>query len=73
MGIGRVQYDMQARIQSSLEAFSLFLVNQTKKTPLHLIVSRIEQKNISTLKYAFLIQMGLIILIFFRRLKCISS
>ena len=38
---------MQAHIQSSLEAFSLFLVFsvQTKpKTPLHLIVSHIEQK-----------------------------
>ena len=47
VGIGRVQNDMQARIQSFLEAFSLFLVFsvQTKpKTPLHLIVSRSEQK-----------------------------
>ena len=47
MGIGRVQNDMQAHIQSFLEAFSLFLVFsvQTKqKIPLHLIVSRSEQK-----------------------------
>ena len=43
----------------------IFCTNQTKKTPLHLTVSSSEQKNISTLKYAFLIQIGLIILSFF--------
>ena len=59
---------MQARVQSFLEALSLLLLFsvQTKpKTPFHLIVSHSEQKgNISVLKYAFLIQIGLIILLF---------
>ena len=47
MGIGRVQNDMQARVQSFLEALSLLLLFsvQTKpKTPFHLIVSHSEQK-----------------------------
>ena len=63
MGIGRVQNDMQARIQSSLEACSLILVFSVQTKP---------KKNISTLKYAFLIQIGLIILsFFFCRLNCL--
>ena len=33
MGIGRVQNNMQARIQSSLEAFSLFLVFSVQTKP----------------------------------------
>ena len=49
----------------------IFCTNQTKKAPLHLIVSSSEQTNISMLKYAFLIQIGLIILsFFFCRLNC---
>ena len=54
---------MQARIQSSLEAFSLFLVFSVQT----------KLKNISTLKYAFLnIQIGLFILsFFFCRLNCL--
>ena len=77
MGIGRVQNDMQAHIQSFLEAFSLFLVFsvQTKqKIPLHLIVSRsVQIENISTLKYAFLIQIGLIMFLFLPFKLFISS
>ena len=61
-----MQNDMQARIQSSLEAFSLFLVFSVQtKPPLHLILSTNERKNISTLKCAFLIQIGLIIVVSF--------
>ena len=81
MGIGRVQNDMQARIQSSLEPFSLFLVFsvQTKptKTPLHSIVSSSEQKKKHfnaeiRREYPFLSQIGLIILsFFFCRLNCL--
>ena len=72
---------MQARIQSSLEAFSLFLVFsvQTKptKTPLHLIVSSSEQNKKYfnaeiRWEYAFLSQIGLIILsFFFCHLNCL--
>ena len=68
---------MQAHIQSFLEAFSLFLVFsvQTKqKIPLHLIVSRsVQIENISTLKYAFLIQIGLIMFLFLPFKLFISS
>ena len=56
-----------------MEAFSLFLVFsvQTKRNKtLHLNLSRSEQQqqqqNISTLKYTFLIQTGLIIFVFCR-------
>ena len=49
VGIGRVQNDMQACIQSFLEAFSLFLlfsVKKKKKIPLHLIVSCSKKKTL---------------------------
>ena len=59
VGIGRAQNDMQACIQSFLEALSLFLVFSVQAKPnktLHLNISRSEQhqqqqQNISTLKY----------------------
>ena len=71
---------MQACIQSFLEAFSLFLVLYVQTKPnktLHLNVSRSEQQqqqqNISTLKYTFLIQTGLIILVLLQFQQFISS
>ena len=51
-----------------------FLYKENQKTPLHLIVSHSEQKgNISVLKYAFLIQIGLIIFLFLPFKLFISS
>ena len=54
-----------------------FLYKPNQKAPLHLIVSRSEQKkkkkNISTLKYAFLIQIGLVIFLFLPFKLFISS
>ena len=75
VGIGRVQNDMQACLQSFLEAFGLFLVfsGQTKPNKtLHL--SRTEQQqNISTLKYTFLIQSDLFIFVFLPFKQFIST
>ena len=52
----------------------IFCTNQTKKPLLHLIASHSEQKkDISTLKYAFLIQIGLIIFLFLPFKLFISS
>ena len=51
----------------------IFCTNQTKKTPLHLNVSRSKQKKHFTLKYAFLIQIGLIIFLFLPFKLFISS
>ena len=51
VGIGRVQNDMQACIQSFLEAFSLFHVFSVQTKPnkmLHLNVSRSEQQQQKT-------------------------
>ena len=51
-----------------------FLYKPNQKTPLHLIVSRSEQKKyISKLKYAFLIQIGLINFLFLPLKLFISS
>ena len=51
-----------------------FLYKPNLRTRLHLIVSRSEQKeNISTLKYAFLIQIGLIMFLFLPFKLFISS
>ena len=50
-----------------------FLYKPNQKTPLHLNVSRSKQKNISTLKCAFLIQIGLIIFLFLPFKLFISS
>ena len=68
VGIGKVQNDMQARIQSFLEAFRLFLVFSVQTKPKNTVTFDCKflwtKKNISTLKYAFLIQIGLIIFLF---------
>ena len=60
---------MQASIQSFLEAFSLFLVFSAQTKPnktlhLNVIVANNNNKNISMLKYTFLIQTGLITFVF---------
>ena len=54
-------------------SFLYFLYKPNQKTLLHLNVSGSKQKNISTLKYAFLMQIGLIIFLFLPFKQFISS
>ena len=66
------------RHASSLETFSLFLVFSVQTKPKNTVtfernVSREQTKNISTLKCAFLIQIGLIIFLFLPYKLFISS
>lgn len=80
VGIGRIQNDMQACIQSFFEAFRLFLVFSAQTKPsktLHLNVSCSKQKKQKKkhfnaeirLPFDFLVQIGLIIFLFFRYLS----
>ena len=68
------EFKMTCKLFGNLQSLPcIFCTNQTKKTPLHLNVSRSKQKNISTLKYVFLIQIGLIIFLFLPFKLFISS